>query len=153
MMSDENKAKPGGQKNAPQDQQHEAGGEKPRIIVDDDWKTQAAAEKEKLAEQVEQAGPSGEGQQGSRELPPASFVTLVNSLAMQALFALGGYEDPKTKKRVVDMGLAKHHIDTLGLLEEKCKGNLTDEEKKFLGRALYEARMQYVEFAQRLGRM
>jgi hypothetical protein len=62
--------------------------------------------------------------------------------------ALGGYEDPQTKRRYVDLELAKHYIDTLVLLEQKTKGNLTEDEKKLLDRSLYEARMQYVQIAQ-----
>ncbi len=120
--------------------------EKPKIIVDDDWKTQAQAEKEKLEEEVEK---SAEQQQaGPREIPPASLVTLISSLVTQIFMALGGYEDPKTKKRYVDLELAKHHIDTLSVLEEKTKGNLSDEEKKMLDQAIYEVRMQYVQIAQ-----
>jgi len=130
--------------------------EKPKIIVDDDWKAQAQAEKEKLAHQVEgeeKTGPKAPGGAGqARELPHASFSTLVASLATQILFALGGYEDPRTKKRYVDLDLAKHHIDTLAVLEEKTKGNLTEDEKKILDHALYESRMQYVQIAQRVVR-
>ncbi len=133
--------------------------EKPKIAVDDDWKAQAQAEKEKLAEQVtkpeaaaeDEAAAGAEGQ--ARELPPANFATLVSSLVTQIIFSLGGVEDPKTKRRYVDLDLAKHHIDILGLLEEKTKGNLTDEEKKLLDQALYEVRMQYVQIAQRATRM
>lgn len=124
-----------------------------KIIIDDDWKAQAEAEKEKLAHEVEdtppatEAGAEGEPQ-SPRELPPASFSTLVSSLAMQALYSLGGYEDPNTKQRYVDLSVAKHHIDTLNVLEEKTAGNLTDEEKKLLDQAIYEVRMQYVQMAQ-----
>jgi len=131
-------------------------GEQPKIIVDDDWKAQAQAEKEKLAKEVEQqpAGtgrPTGTGRPiGPRELPPASFVTLVNSLMTQIFLALGGLEDPKTKHRYVDLDLAKHQIDTLKVLEEKTAGNLNDEEKRVLDRALYETRMQYVQIAQEI---
>jgi len=138
--------------------------EKPRIIVDSDWKAQAQAEKEKLAREVEAkqaqqaaqggeaAGPGGEGPGGGapRELPPPSFAALVTGLATQILYALGGYEDPRTKRRYVDLDLAKHQIDSLAVLEEKTKGNLTDEEKKVLDQALYECRMQYVQIAQRV---
>ena len=133
--------------------------DEPKIIVDDDWKAQAEAEKEQLAHEVEAGagaesapeGASEEGtgaQQGPRELPPASFATLVSSLAMQALYALGGFEDPNTKKRYVDLSVAKHHIDMLNILEEKTAGNLTDEEKRLLDQAIYEVRMQYVQMAQ-----
>jgi hypothetical protein len=39
----------------------------------------------------------------------------------------------------------------LSVLEEKTKGNLSEEEKKLLDNALYETRLQYVQMAQRLG--
>ena len=116
--------------------------EKPKIIIDDDWKTQAQAEKEKLDQET---------QPGPQELPPASFATLVSSLVAQAFMAMGGYEDPRTKRRYVDLALAKHHIDTMSMLEEKTRNNLTAEEKKLLDGALYEVRMQYVQLAQRMG--
>ena len=132
--------------------------ETPKIIVDDDWKAQAQAEKEKLAEGVEketQAPPGAEApgpaRQGEpRRLPPATFSTLVSSLVTQSFLALGGVEDPQTKQRYVDLDLAKHHIDTLAMLEEKTRGQLTDEEKKLLNQGLYECRMQYVNIAQRV---
>ena len=121
--------------------------EKPKIIVDDDWKAQAQAEKEKLAEQQgedAQAGaPAGEG----RQIPGASFEVLVSSLVTQAMFALGAIEDPTTKKRYLDLDLAKHHIDMLAVLDEKTQGNLTDDEAKLLNQALYESRMHYVQVA------
>jgi len=126
--------------------------EKPKIVVDDDWKAQAQADKEKLAKETEKPGAAaapGEGGR-AREIPPASFVTLVNSLALQTMLALGGLQDRRTKKVVVDMELAKHHIDTLVVLDEKTKGNLNEEEKAALDRALYETRMAYVDLAQRI---
>jgi hypothetical protein len=122
-------------------------GEKPKIIVDDDWKAQAQAEKEKLSHEAD-SGQAGAAE--SQELPPASFATLIGSLVTQVFFALGGMEDPKTKRRYVDLILAKHHIDTMSMLEEKTKGNLTEAEKKLLDEALYETRMQYVQMAQRV---
>lgn len=121
--------------------------EKPKIIVDDNWKEQAQAEKEKLAEQTQ--GGAAE----NRELPPASFATLVGGMVTQIFMAMGGYEDPKTKRRYVDLEVAKHYIDTLSVLEEKTKGNLSEEEKKMLDQALYECRMQYVQIAQRVSSM
>ena len=144
--------------NEPQDAQ--AQGDKPKIIVDDDWKAQARAEKEKLDEEIKAkqaepgAGPGGTGPDGQpRQIPPASFSTLVSSLGTQALLALGGYEDRRTKRRIVDLDLAKHQIDTLNVLEEKTKGNLTEEEKQLLDNVLYEARMQFVQFAQRVSQV
>ena len=129
--------------------------EKPKIIIDDDWKAQAQAEKEKLAEEVstqpQEAAAAG-AEAGPRELPPASLAALVSALVTQVFLSLGGMEDPRTKKRIVDLDLAKHHIDMLSVLEEKTKGNLNDDEKKLLDEALYETRMQYVQMAQAASR-
>jgi uncharacterized protein DUF1844 len=129
--------------------------DKPKIHIDDDWKQQAQAEKEKLAEQVEKPtqgddAAADESAQGPREIPPASFTTLISSLITQTMMAMGGYQDPKTGKRIVDLDVAKHHIDTMKVLEEKTKGNLSDEEAKLLDQALYESRMQYVQIAQQM---
>jgi hypothetical protein len=46
--------------------------------------------------------------------------------------------------------MAKHHIDSLAVLEEKTKGNLSEEEKKMLDAALYETRMRFVSIAQQM---
>ncbi|MBN1553179.1 MAG: DUF1844 domain-containing protein [Phycisphaerae bacterium] len=129
----------------------------PKIIVDDDWKTQAQAEKEKLAEEAK-AGKTSEPPAGDaadqdedgqpREIPPAGFVSLVNTIAMQTMMALGGVEDPETKKRYVDLGVAKYHIDTLAMLQEKTQGNLSDDEARLLDRALYDLRTGFVQIAQ-----
>ena len=143
--------------------QNQQQGEQPKIIVDDDWKAQARAEKEKLAQQVEQskeaaegagaaqgaAGSAGAGG-GRGEIPPASFSTLVSTIATQALMSLGGMQDRRTGQRIVDLDLAKHHVDTLSVLEEKTRGNLSDDEKQLLDQALYETRMQYVQIAQQI---
>jgi len=127
--------------------------DKPKIIVDDDWKKEAQAEKERLDEQVEKKaaeGPAAGAPGQPRELPPASFTTLVSSLATQAMLSLGGLQDPKSKKILVDLDMAEHHIDTLKVMQEKTSGNLTDEEKKILDEALYHTRMLYVQMTQRL---
>ena len=81
-------------------------------------------------------------------MPPASFATLVSSIVTQILFALGAFADPQTGRRYRNLALAKHHIDVLGILEEKTKGNLTPEEKQLLDNALYEVRMAFVQAAQ-----
>lgn len=138
--------------------------DEPKIHVDDDWKAQARAEKEKLA--AEQAkrkaegapeGPEGEAPGagaaqagGSRELPSASFTALVNTIASQTLFALGAVPDPATKKRYVDLDLARFHIDTLKVLDEKTAGNLSDEEKSLLDNTTYELRSSYLAIARQL---
>ena len=108
-----------------------------RIIADDDWKQQAQREKEELESKEEH----------EHELPPASFLTLVNSLVVQILFFMGKLNDPRGGAPQVNLDMAKHHIDILQMLEEKTKGNLTPEEAEALALALHEVRMQYVQMA------
>jgi hypothetical protein len=135
--------------------------EQPSLHIDTDWKKQAQEEKRKLAEQEQKkaaeapaaakAGPAQEGTRrpgarGGREMPPASFSTLVNSLVTQALFYLGDLA-PQGGEPNVNLDMAKHQIDTLSILEEKTKGNLTEDEQRMLDAALYEGRMRYVNVA------
>ena len=68
------------------------------------------------------------------------------SLAEQAMAALGQIPDPLENKPVVRLELARHHIDTLGVLEEKTKGNLTDEEHEMLETVLHQLRMVFLNF-------
>jgi len=118
--------------------------EKPELHIDDDWKAQAQAEKAQHAhedaEKAEKASQRG-------PLPPANFTLLVISLATQARMCLGDTEDPQSGKKQVDVELAKHNIDLLGMLEEKTQGNLSEQEKKLLDSVLYELRMRYVQLA------
>ena len=124
----------------------EDGDNNPKIHVDEDWKSQMQAEKEKLAEEAKHEKESHQ-HAGDGRLPEANFATLVNSLMMQTLMAMGGVEDPETKKRIVDLNLARFHIDMLGVLEEKTRGNLTEEESTMLGQALHELRMNFLGFS------
>ena len=114
------------------------------LHIDSDWKEEAAREKERLAER-EKAGAQSAAAYNSSTIGGPSFLELINILAMQAAIALGGYQGPGGESIPPNHAAAKHHIDLLGLLEEKTKGNLTEEEKSALDRLLYELRMQYVQ--------
>jgi len=75
-----------------------------------------------------------------RELPAVTFASLVVSLATSAMGNMG--EGPGG---ATDLELARHSIDILGLLRDKTKGNLDDDESKLLETVLYEARMKFLE--------
>lgn len=77
-------------------------------------------------------------------LPPASFELLVTTLATQAMMALGQLPDPSGQPGKVEKPIAKHYIDMLGVLEEKCKGNLSDGEQKLISEVLHNLRMGFV---------
>ena len=128
----------------------------PKIIVDTDWKSQAQAEKERLTATEKAkpparppaAAPGAEGEaEGDYGPVQASFTELVRMLATQGMMYLGAFPDPESGKRMVALEPAQFNIELLSVLEEKTKGNLTEEEKTMLTRLLYELRMQYVEIA------
>jgi len=99
------------------------------------------------------ASVGGRNAEDQRQLPPASFATHVTSLTTQAMMALGGlggFSDTNSEKVMVDLELAKHHIDTLIILEAKTKGNLDQEEVELMELALYQAQAKFVEVAQHL---
>lgn len=85
---------------------------------------------------------------GKCVLPDVTFTAFLVSLNSSALFHLGEIADPVTGKKEVDLTLAKHAIDTLKLLQEKTKGNLTPEEKGLLEDMLFDLKMRYVRVKQ-----
>jgi hypothetical protein len=66
------------------------------------------------------------------------------SLASSVLMYLGEIEHPETQKPERDLPLAKQTIDILGMLQEKTRGNLSEEEARLLENLLYDLRMKYV---------
>lgn len=176
--------------------------EEPKLIIDEDWKTQVQREKEELKEQqqaaaseaanVETAGaetiraeesgqpvqPMGEAagdellgdllgddsaggasanavaetgdgagdadQEFGGPPPPASLMLLANTLATQAMGAMGLIADDKGEPIPANFDFARHFIDMLDVLEQKTKGNVTDEEAAFLKEALHQLRMAFV---------
>lgn len=131
--------------------------QEPKIIVDDDWKSQVQAEKEELKKQeaanaegtAEGDGDSASEEEMPRELPPASLMMLITTLGAQAMAALGFMPDPATGKSNPNRAMAKHFIDTLGIIEEKTQGNLTDEEANYLKETLHQLRMAFVTPAEK----
>ncbi len=78
------------------------------------------------------------------KLPPIDFITFITDLITTAHLYLQGFRDPETEEVIVNLGLAKRMIDTIEMLEEKTKGNLTAPETNYLANSLYELRMNYV---------
>jgi hypothetical protein len=125
------------------------------LQIDDDWKKQAQEEKRRLAEKAAAASassavapsaakPSTATAAGEeRQAPQASFPTLVRSIMTQALLYLGELA-MRGGESMLNLDMAKYQIDLLGVLEEKCKGNLSPEEQKLLDLTLYDLRSRFV---------
>ena len=73
-----------------------------------------------------------------------TFERFLASLYMTAMLQLGLMHEQGGEPRIDLIG-ARQTIDTLSLLSEKTKGNLTSREHSFLQNSLYELRMAYVD--------
>ena len=87
--------------------------------------------------------PSSLGGRSPQDLE-MTFERLVSSLYMSGAMALGGMPD-EGGKRMVDIIGARQTIDTIAILAEKTKGNLTAAEENLLQSALFDLRMAYVQ--------
>jgi hypothetical protein len=85
--------------------------------------------------------------------PPAeiTFATFLMSLSTEALVHLGEMPDPASGEHRHDLAMAQHLIDILGLLRDKTRGNLDQNEQGLLDAILFDLRMKYVEIARRAG--
>ena len=77
-------------------------------------------------------------------MPEVSFSTFIMSLNTSVLYHLGELSDPETGRKSINIDLARHAIDTLVVLEQKTKGNLTAEESELMRNILYDVKMRYV---------
>jgi hypothetical protein len=117
----------------------------PQLHIDSDWKAQAQAEKERLAQKEQEKAGS---KPGPDEMPPPDFKGVIGMLAYQAMSGLGIMADQRTGRVVVDLVGSRYYIDLLSVLEQKTKGNLTPEESKELTQVLAELRSRFVQLAQ-----
>ena len=81
----------------------------------------------------------------SDDIDKTLFSQMVLSLQMGAMQQMGKFASPMTGKIERDMTMAKASIDMLAMLEHKSKGNLTEDEEKLIGHALYEVRINFVD--------
>jgi len=122
--------------------------EEKKIIVDEDWKEEAQREKEIAAAEgksEEKEAPAEKPERGP--LPKGDFAALISMLVTQAFYALGAIKIEGQEKDA-DLELARYNIDMLETLEEKTKGNLSENEETVLSNTLNEVRMVYVKVSE-----
>ena len=102
--------------------------------MDESWKDSVRKEKEKITEPV--AAPAA---------AESDFLSFVSTLAMQALAFMGELPENAGASAVqTDLRQAKYLIDTLQMLSEKTKNNLSESETNEVNTLLYELRVRFV---------
>ncbi len=124
--------------------------EEEKIIIDEDWKKEAQREKEILAAQEEAEKKKAEEKPPRGPLPEGNFAALISMLTTQAFFALGALQVKGQEGKEPDLELAKYNIDMLETIEEKTRGNLTEDEQKVLENTLGQVRMAYVQVTEQV---
>lgn len=113
-----------------------------------DLKKEDTAETPKKEEKKREPEPPPRKEAERVPLPEVNFNSLIFSLSSSALLHLGEIADPTTGAKNKDLALAKHTIDTIAMLKEKTKGNLNEEEDRFLESILADLRWRYVKAAE-----
>src|ERR1044071_264156 len=93
----------------------------------------------KIDDMISAAGKAPQG--GPLEM---NFERVIESFYMSALIQMGAIRQDNEPPRVDIIG-ARQTIDSLTILQEKTKGNLTDREKTLLQNVLFELRMAFIE--------
>lgn len=93
----------------------------------------------KIDEMIAAAGKSGPGPM------EINFERVVESFYMSALIQMGALRTNDNEPPRVDIIGARQTIDSLTVLQEKTKGNLSDREKTLLQNVLFELRMAWIE--------
>ncbi len=80
-------------------------------------------------------------EQTLQEMTFSTHILSLNAMALMHLGLLGEGDDlPRP-----DRDAARHVIDTLAVLRDKTRGNLTDTEQKLIDGLVYDLRVKFVE--------
>ncbi|MBF0532443.1 MAG: DUF1844 domain-containing protein [Candidatus Omnitrophica bacterium] len=134
-------------------------------LIDESWKEKAGKEKEsglvdssgqplQSPSETSAAAPEhghvhdghcGCGAEGEPAAMEVNFLNYLMSLGFQAMVFLGDIPNPATNAVEKHFQQAKFLIDTLTMLRDKTKGNLSAQEDNILNASIYELQMRYVE--------
>lgn len=122
--------------------------------IDESWKDSVAKDKEVHSD--DHACGCGhdhahdkEPVKGDSEDFEVSFFNYIASMGYQAMIFLGEVPNPMTNQVGQNLRQAKFLIDTIALISEKTRGNLSQQEDQFLSGTLYELQMKYVDISKK----
>ncbi len=125
--------------------------EESKIIIDEGWKARVEREREEARTQAPEEPPAeaaGPGAEGEEEV--TLFEQLLSGLVTQLMMSLGLMAPEGQTQIRVDLGLAKHLIDTMAMLRDKTKGNLSAREEQSLVESIAELQRAYVARSQQV---
>jgi hypothetical protein len=111
-------------------------------------KREAGAKEQAAKSPAEPQAPGPGGGDTSEQEPPLPEINFLNfllSLHTSALIQLGEIQDPGTGQPSKNLPVARQTIDLIGMLKEKTKGNVTEQEERMLENILYDLRMRFVK--------
>ncbi len=79
--------------------------------------------------------------------PQLDFFNYIASLGFQTMIFLGEMPNPMTNQVEKNLKQAKFLIDTLVILRDKTKGNLSKEEDDLLNGSIYELQLRFVDLS------
>lgn len=124
--------------------------EEPKIIIDEDWKTQVERERQEAEELAKEAPAPEDAKADEAEEEHTLFEQLISGFAAQTMVALGLIAPKDAPQVVVDLDHARYMIDTLVMLKEKTKGNLLPREEGSLTEAVSELQRAFAMRAQQV---
>ena len=104
-----------------------------------------AAAEAAFQEASQKAAAEADNKDQASPFPGVSFSSFIFSLSSSAFVGLGAIPDPNTGKVEKNLPLVKQTIDLLGMLRDKTRNNLTQEEETLFDHLLYDLRMSYVK--------
>ncbi len=108
-------------------------------IVQEEQRESSSTQEQAKTERTETSQTSGSS-------PGFDFVAILFTYVHTALMYLGEVKDPEGKESENIEG-ARQMIDILEVMQQKTKGNLTNEEAQYLESALFDLRMRYMKKA------
>ena len=117
---------------------HQSEEEKAKIKEEEARQASAAAAEQAFKESTREAP-------GEMPSPEITFASFLISLSSSAFIHLGDIPDPVSGETKKDLPLAKQTIDLLGLLRDKTRNNLQEDEEKLFDHLLYDLRMRYIK--------
>jgi len=87
------------------------------------------------------------------DLREVDFSAFILSMGTTAMYHMGQGAPEADGKPSVNLPLARHVIDLLAMLQQKTRGNLSEDEKAFLERLLLDLRLKYVDVCKQQARV